>query len=233
MPIVPATMASKRILDVGTGTGAWAIDVAEAHPDVHVIGTDLSPIQPDYVPLNCEFVIDHAEQDWAWDKDFSYIHARMLLMGLHDWPRFFRQSFAFLEPGGWLELAEPCLIPQCADPNVTPAVSAFMRWGEFCHQAMAQVDVNAGAPLLFEEQLRAQGFVNVKRVDVQWPIRAWAKGKKNKLLGKLVYENSRNAVEAIALFLFIKQLGWTKAEVDKYIEEVLADMDRHPFFFLM
>jgi methylase of polypeptide subunit release factors len=37
----------KRVLDVGTGTGIWAIDYADEHPDTQVVGVDLSPIQPD------------------------------------------------------------------------------------------------------------------------------------------------------------------------------------------
>lgn len=38
---------AKRVLDVGTGTGIWAIDYADEHPEATVIGVDLSPIQPD------------------------------------------------------------------------------------------------------------------------------------------------------------------------------------------
>jgi ubiquinone/menaquinone biosynthesis C-methylase UbiE len=30
-----------RILDIGTGTGIWAIDMADRFPDAEVIGTDL------------------------------------------------------------------------------------------------------------------------------------------------------------------------------------------------
>ena len=36
----------RSILDVGTGTGIWAMDVADDYPGAAVIGIDLSPIQP-------------------------------------------------------------------------------------------------------------------------------------------------------------------------------------------
>jgi methylase of polypeptide subunit release factors len=42
----------QRILDVGTGTGIWAIDAADKYPSAEVIGTDISPIQPGWVPPN-------------------------------------------------------------------------------------------------------------------------------------------------------------------------------------
>jgi methylase of polypeptide subunit release factors len=41
-----------RILDIGTGTGIWAIDMADEYPMAEVVGTDLSPIQPEWVPSN-------------------------------------------------------------------------------------------------------------------------------------------------------------------------------------
>ena len=38
----------QKALDVGTGTGIWAIDFADEFPSAQVIGTDLSPIQPSW-----------------------------------------------------------------------------------------------------------------------------------------------------------------------------------------
>lgn len=43
----------KRILDIGTGTGEWAIDVADKYPDASVHGVDLFPSPNTWVPPNC------------------------------------------------------------------------------------------------------------------------------------------------------------------------------------
>lgn len=39
-------MQLSNVLDIGTGTGAWAVDFAEAHPESRVFGTDLRRIRP-------------------------------------------------------------------------------------------------------------------------------------------------------------------------------------------
>ena len=38
--------APKKVLDIGTGTGIWAMDFGDEFPEAEVIGTDISPIQP-------------------------------------------------------------------------------------------------------------------------------------------------------------------------------------------
>lgn len=35
-----------RVLDIGTGTGIWAMDMGDRYPNATVIGNELSPIQP-------------------------------------------------------------------------------------------------------------------------------------------------------------------------------------------
>ena len=53
----------KRILDCGTGSGFWAIEMGEAYPDAEkIIGLDLSPIQETWTPPNVSFQIDDVEE---------------------------------------------------------------------------------------------------------------------------------------------------------------------------
>ena len=46
LQLAPVPKDSQNVLDIGTGTGIWAIDFADEYPSAKVVGTDLSPIQP-------------------------------------------------------------------------------------------------------------------------------------------------------------------------------------------
>lgn len=47
----PLEQTTRSILDIGTGTGLWAIEMADEFPDAEIMGTDLSPTQPTWFAL--------------------------------------------------------------------------------------------------------------------------------------------------------------------------------------
>lgn len=102
-----APLASpKSILDVGTGTGNWALDIADQYPSASVIATDLSPIQSEFVAPNLEFQIADCEEEWTFSQTFDLIHVRNLNGSISDWSQLIGRASQQLSTGGWLELIE-------------------------------------------------------------------------------------------------------------------------------
>ncbi|RPA82977.1 S-adenosyl-L-methionine-dependent methyltransferase [Ascobolus immersus RN42] len=97
----------RRVLDVGTGTGIWAIDFADLYPEATVIGTDLSPIQPTSIPTNLSFEVDDALSEWTHpDSHFDLIHIRNIAGSITDWCLLLSQAYRCLKPNGTIHLSE-------------------------------------------------------------------------------------------------------------------------------
>lgn len=76
--LAPITQPHK-ILDIGTGTGIWAIEMAEKYTSAHMVGIDITPIQPELVPPNVQFLLEDAEDLSAYDDNsFDLVHIRAM-----------------------------------------------------------------------------------------------------------------------------------------------------------
>ena len=91
--LAPLQSCPQRILDLGTGTGIWAVMMGELYDSASVLGNDLSPIQPILVPPNVSFEVDDMEKEWCYSTSFDYIHCRYLAGAIRDWPRLMRQAY--------------------------------------------------------------------------------------------------------------------------------------------
>lgn len=154
--------APQRILDLGTGTGDWALEMAEDFPGAEVVGTDLSPIQPNWAPPNCRFFIDDVESDWTFGEDevFDYIHARALAGGIADWERLLRQAYGHLRPGGWIELQE-YETRFTSDDGTHEKVPTFNDWQERLDEASKQFGKRMNIAPELGRLMAEAGFVDV------------------------------------------------------------------------
>ncbi|KAL2133618.1 hypothetical protein VTI74DRAFT_2020 [Chaetomium olivicolor] len=213
----------KRVLDAGCGTGVWAMDFADEHPNVSVVGTDISAIQPEFVPPNLEFFVDDLEADWNFVNKFDFIYARFLTGSIKDWPRFFQQSFEHLQPGGYIEVCD-ILYPMACDDGTLPDDSALQKWVRLVLEGTRRIGAPLDSALHYKQQLIDAGFQNVHEVKYKWPLNTWPKDKKHKELGAWSLMNFQDALSALSLMMFTNVLGWSREETELLLMEVRKDM---------
>lgn len=94
-------------------------DFADANPSAEVIGIDISPIQPSWVPPNLRFEIEDAGLDWTYpDDSFDFIHLRYMHGAFSDWDKLYREAYRCLKPGGWIQQIEPDIEMHSEDPDL-------------------------------------------------------------------------------------------------------------------
>jgi len=83
----------RQILDIGTGIGLWALDMADRYPNAHVRATDLTPLDIRGLPPNLEFLVEDVDSDWIPEKKYDFVHLRSLFGAQITWPKLYRQIF--------------------------------------------------------------------------------------------------------------------------------------------
>jgi SAM-dependent methyltransferase len=209
-------------VDLGTGTGLWAIQFADEHPRANVIGTDLSAMQPTLVPPNLKFEVDDFEAPWNWPQKFDLIHGRMLNCSFADGKRLFQQAYDALKPGGWIEFQD-AYMPIRSDDGTLDG-TRFEQWtGKFA-DAMAKIGRDATAPDRYDQCAREVGFVNVARVDYRWPQNPWPKDPLLKELGTWHMINTLDGLHGFSVRPFTAILGMSLEEVELFLVEVKKDI---------
>jgi ubiquinone/menaquinone biosynthesis C-methylase UbiE len=78
--IAPIDKNPTGILDVGTGSGRWAAEVADTYPRATVWGLDLSPPRVFGTPPNCQFLVGDLTKRLNFDDgSLDLVHSRYVL----------------------------------------------------------------------------------------------------------------------------------------------------------
>ncbi|KAG7124907.1 Secondary metabolism regulator LAE1 like protein [Verticillium longisporum] len=218
-----------RVLDLGTGTGIWAIDVSDAlwkGPENHglVHGLDLAYIQPADVPSTVSFMQADVEEPWPLrENDYDLIHIQLLMGGIRDWADLYRKIFRHLKPGGYLEHVEIDWTFR-SDDNTLTSDTALVAWSEAVHRALRTF----GTPLDINDRikgdLQAIGFRDVTETIVKLPINPWADNKHDQELGRWFNLAATHAVNAMSLAPLTRVEGWPVEQVQSLGSEVKKNL---------
>ncbi|GKT41319.1 secondary metabolism regulator LAE1 [Colletotrichum spaethianum] len=214
----------QKILDIGTGTGIWTIDMGDEYPEAEVTGIDLSPIQPSYVPVNVSFIIDDAEAEWLYpDDSIDYIHLRNMGPGIKDWTKLLNQAYRVLKPGGWIELQEMKWDFNCDDGTMPPTY-ALTKMTDLIWQGLGKFGIKANPADVNPQRLKDVGFVGQVHDIKKVPVGEWPKRQELRKIGAYCKAVLYDGLHAITVGPLTRGLGWTAEEVEIFLIGVRKDL---------
>lgn len=211
-----------KILDVGTGSGDWAMAMGDEFPDAEVIGTDIAKIQPSAVPLNVFFEIDDAEEEGGWtypDDEFDLVHFRHMAGAFSNWSEIYREAYRSLKPGGWIEVLD-------FDSHDKTLLSYFDQdsdvatWLRLVNTCAKKSGRPRGEAHLQPEVLASAGFVDITVTDKVIPMGIWPEDKEDRKLAKHFLVVQLCGIESICLRGLSEQMGWDIEKIRNLCESV-------------
>ncbi|QGI61475.1 hypothetical protein CEK26_005442 [Fusarium fujikuroi] len=186
--------------------GIWAIELeadvkrrefADKFSNASVIGTDLAPIQPGWIPPNLEFQIEDCTQEWTFQPNtFDYIHMRWLVGSIADWKSLFKEAYKCLKPGGYIESYEPSSRVESDDGTVQPGRRPFTIFEENIQR----------------EAMREAGFMDIEERDFKNPVGGWPKDPKYRSVGQFMQTAFEQDAQGTVLHM-ATALGWAEEEI--------------------
>lgn len=175
-------LVGKKVLDIGSGTGAITLSLALEHGAANVIGVDVE-----------EPVCAHARQRVAKagatdrveirqinpngpiplpDGSFDFVFSKDSIVHIPDKETLSKDAFRLLAPGGWF-VASDWLISHDGEPS--PEMKAYIK--------MEDLDFGMASPRRYQRALEAAGFINVQLTNRnRWYLET-AKGELARLQG--------------------------------------------------
>ncbi|KAF9063523.1 S-adenosyl-L-methionine-dependent methyltransferase [Rhodocollybia butyracea] len=137
-----------RILELGSGTGAWSVETATTYPEAEVVAADMSPLPETLtLPSNVKYKQMNFLDPFPFHPGtFDVVHMRFVMIHLPKPDSYIRRLASLLRPGGWLLLEDVNHTLLDAHKPIGPGVQALYR-GYRQHMRKQDVDPGVGARL--------------------------------------------------------------------------------------
>ncbi|KAJ4328937.1 hypothetical protein N0V84_000506 [Fusarium piperis] len=208
----------EKAIDIGTGT----------------VGTEISPIQPSWVPPNLEFQMDDCTQEWTFgENSFDFVHIRWLFGSIIDWTALFKQAYKTLKPGGYIETHEPSIRFESDDGTVNDKTAMgqlgkiFVEGGKKMGRSMTVLEDG-----IQRKALEGAGFEAIEEANFKTPIGSWPHDPKQKEIARFQQLAVEQDTEGTMIYV-AALAGWSKEEVTVYIAQLRREFrskDIHGYY---
>ncbi|KAK7451168.1 hypothetical protein VKT23_012499 [Stygiomarasmius scandens] len=137
-----------RILELGSGTGAWTIQAAQTFPSAQVTAADMSPLPENLdLPSNVKYQQMNFLNPFPFKPaSFDVVHMRFVMIHLPKPQEVLSRLASMLRPGGWLLLEDVNHTLLDANNEIGPGVRELYK-GYQRHMERQGVNPLIGAQL--------------------------------------------------------------------------------------
>ncbi|GKT65302.1 UMTA methyltransferase family protein [Colletotrichum tofieldiae] len=221
----------QRILDIGTGTGIWTVEMGDifenAENDFLMTFAQLNNLNFRHPP-NVKFEIDDIEEPWVGHKKYDFIFCRYMGASIKDWPKLMKNIYDNLAPGGWAEFQDVNTSFYSQDGTYSEE-TATAKWMTAFMEACSATGRDPSVGPKLEGWVRDAQFRNVVADRVRAPLGPWPKDPWYSDLGMMNLILTLNGLEALSLKLFSEMLGKSQAEITVQLANVRKELKTNSF----
>ncbi|CAP70369.1 uncharacterized protein PODANS_3_4520, partial [Podospora anserina S mat+] len=252
--IFPPVPRPRRILECGSGSGAWAIEVAEQYPECEVrmacfvsgvaypsgvsgenlstvIGLDIYPYPvPEDIPDNVDFQVDDLNSPSTFPSNhFDLVNSRLMSGGIHvdRWTNYLSDIYRVLRPGGWCQMVEIYYNAQ-SDNGTLTANHALQVWSQSYLQSIQHYK-DPRVALRLQTLMTQAGFVEVESRLITLPLSGWSNDPRDRDIGVANRANAHRLLSSLAMYPFSQGLGMSNTDIQLLVAQARAEADNPAF----
>ncbi|RPA81275.1 hypothetical protein BJ508DRAFT_115989 [Ascobolus immersus RN42] len=232
-----------RVLDVGSGCGIWAMEMAKKCPHLQVVGLEVTPIPSGPgTPKNLTFEVCTSlergiEGDWPFVEKyglFDLIHMRTLTGSTRDWPALLQKAKAAMDYGSVIEIQEGYLTgPESNDESFEG--TRLQQYFKLLREAGEIAGIETDVPPRLAVMVREAGFIEVVEDKENCPVGTWVDanvehpiagyGKMMHELGTFAREATIKGAREYGMRTLMRIHGWTDQEATALVEDAIRDLN--------
>lgn len=217
-----------HVLDIACGPGGWALDAAFLHPEMRIVGIDISQRMITYARSqaqvqgldNVAFKVMDVRQplDFA-DNTFDMVNARLLqgFMPRAAWPELMKECMRITRPGGMIRLIETDEAGTTNSPALEQLKDLFYKAMQKVGMSFAPTGRHVGITPMLGRFLRDAGCEKITQRAYVIDVSAGAEGYTS------FYENQVSNVHLIAPFLLKLGIS-TPEQLEALSQQAIAEV---------